>query len=196
MRILKLQMHMTVDGFVGRADGGIDWAASNLDEKLRHRMLQNLNGVDCILMAMGRKSEMKFIPYWASVAANPKDPFHAYGKKLTEVTKVVLSNNPALSEWPRTTVINGDFIEETRKLKRLNGGDIIVFGGARFASSMIANRLVDEMDLLVNPVAIGNGLPIFQDVVNKMEMTLAEATPFGCGIVWLNYNIKKPATDS
>ncbi|MGA7160900.1 MAG: dihydrofolate reductase family protein [Bacteroidota bacterium] len=196
MRTLKLQMHITIDGFVARTDGGMDWATVGLDEELRHRLLQNLNGIDCILMAMGRKSEMQFIPYWASVAANSKDPFYAYGKKLTDVSKVVVSNSLAHSDWPRTTVIKGDFIEETKKLKKLNGGDIIVFGGARFASSLIANRLVDEIHLLVNPVAIGNGLPIFQDVANKMEMTLAKATPFASGIVWLHYDCNTLATDS
>jgi len=191
MRRLKLQMHITIDGFVGRTDGGMDWVTFNYDDELRRRSLSNLDTVDCILMAMGHKSEMQFIPYWASVASNPDDPFFAYGKKLTEIPKVVLSNTLTHSEWPHTTTVNGDFIEETKRLKEFNGGDIIVFGGATLAASLIANHLIDEIHLLINPVAIGNGLPIFRGLAKKLEMTLIEITRFDCGIVWLRYDCHK-----
>ena len=190
MRKLKLQMHTTIDGFVGRPGGGMDWVTFNWDEALRQFLLTNLDSVDCILMAMGRKSEMQFIPYWASVAAKPSDPFFAYGKKLTDAPKVVLSNTLTHSEWPLTSLVNGDFVEATKRLKEGNGGDIIVFGGARLASSLIANHLVDEIHLLVNPVAIGGGLPIFRELESQQEMILAQARSFDCGIVWLHYGPK------
>ncbi len=189
-------MHMTIDGFVGRTDGGIDWVTFNWDEKLRLRALANLDNVDCILIAMGRKSEMQFIPYWTSVAANPQDHFFSLGKKLTGTSKIVLSNSLARSEWPDTAVINGNFIEEAAKLKKFKGSDIIVFGGAKFASSLIASRLVDEIHLLVNPVAIGDGLPIFRKVAGRLDMTLIEATRFDCGIVWLRYDCRGSVTAS
>lgn len=191
MRKLKLQMHITIDGFIARTDGGIDWVTFTWDDQLRRRSLINLDGVDCILLPMGRKSEMQFIPYWASVAANPQDPFFSLGKKLSGTPKIVLSNSLAHSEWPGTMVINGNFIEEVMRLKKLDGGGIVAFGGAKFASSLIANRLVDELHLLVNPVAIGNGLPIFRDLEGTLAMTLVDATPFPNGIVWLHYDCNR-----
>jgi dihydrofolate reductase len=190
MRKLKLQMDITVDGFVGRPNGNMDWPTFNRDDELKSYSLTNLEGIDCILMILGRNTKMSFIPYWASVANNPKDPNFAYGKRLTEIPKIVFSKAHERSEWANTKVINGEVVEEISKLKKQKGKDIIVFGGAKFASTLIKNRLVDEFHLLVNPVAIGNGLSIFKDLENKLDMSLVEAKSFECGIVWLQYQPK------
>ncbi len=187
MRKLILQMMTTLDGFVAGPDGDMSWATLDWDPPLRDRALNNLERVDCILIAMGRDTKMQFIPHWASVAENPSEPFFAYGRKLTDTPKVVLSNTLTHSEWALTRVVSGDFVEETEKLKGLAGGEIIVFGGARFAASLLKARLVDELHLLVNPVAIGRGLRIFDGLDTYQGMTLMDATAHGCGIVWLHY---------
>ncbi|PKO13424.1 MAG: deaminase [Chloroflexi bacterium HGW-Chloroflexi-10] len=191
MRKLKLQMLMSIDGFVGGRDGNLDWVNLNWDGDLRQYLVQNLDNVDCILIVMGRTTQMSFIPYYASVAEKPSDPFHEYGKKVTDTPKIVLSNTLTHSEWPLTKVINGDFIEETKKLKEQNGGDIIVYGGVMFASTLIKNHLVDEIHLLINPVALGSGLPIFADIESKQEMDLVKSKAFDCGIVWIQYTPRK-----
>ncbi len=190
MRKLKLQMDMTVDGFVGRPDGKMDWVTFNRDDGLKSHSLRNLEGVDCILLILGRNTKMSFIPYYASVANNPQDPLFAYGKRLTEIPKIVFSKVHEKSEWPNTKVNNGEIVEEVNKLKKQMGKDIIVFGGAKFASTLIKNRLVDEFHLLVNPVAIGSGLSIFKDLESKLDMSLVKAKSFECGIVWLHYEPK------
>ncbi len=190
MRKLKLQMDITVDGFVGRPNGKMDWPTFNRDDELKSYSLKNLKGVDCILMILGRNTKMSFIPYWASVANNPKDPNCAYGKRLTEIPKIVFSKTHEKSEWANTQVIHGEVVAQVVKLKTQKGKDIIVFGGAKFASTLINNRLVDEFHLLVNPVAIGNGLSIFKDLETKLDLSLVKAKSFECGIVWLQYELK------
>jgi dihydrofolate reductase len=191
MRKLKLQIDMTVDGFVGRPNGKMDWPTFNRDDELKSYSLTNLEGVDCILMILGRNTKMSFIPYWASVANNPKDPNYAYGKRLTEIPKIVFSKAHEKSEWANTKVVNAEVVAEVGKLKAQQGKDIVVFGGAKFASTLINNRLVDEYHLLVNPVAIGDGLSMFKDLKNKLDMSLVKAKSFECGIVWLQYELKK-----
>jgi dihydrofolate reductase len=124
------------------------------------------------------------------VAKNPKDPNFAYGKRLMEIPIIVFSKAHEKSEWANTKVIKGEVVEEVSKLKKQRGKDIIVFGGAKFASTLIKNRLVDEFHLLVNPVAIGNGLSIFKDLEIKLDMRLVKAKSFECGIVWLQYEPK------
>jgi dihydrofolate reductase len=142
-------------------------------------------------MTLGHNSKMSFIPYWAAVADNKTDPNFALGKRLTDIPKIVFSRTLTDSEWANTKIINGDIVEEITKLKKQKGNDIIVYGGARFASMLIKNRLVDEFHLLVNPVAISSGLPIFKELDSKQDLTLVKARQFDCGIVVLHYEPKR-----
>ena len=190
MRKLKLQIHITIDGFVGRQNGEMDWVTFNWDDKLRNYSVTNLDQVDCIIMTLGHDTKMSFIPYWASVADNKTDPNFALGKRLTDIPKIVFSRTLTDSEWANTKMINGDIVEEITKLKKQKGNDIIVYGGARFASTLIKHRLVDEFHLLVNPVAIGSGLPIFNELDSKQNLTLVKSKSYDCGIVVLHYEPK------
>jgi dihydrofolate reductase len=190
MRKLKLQIHMTIDGFVGNANGEMDWVTFNWDDELRNYSVTNLDQVDCILMTLGHNSKMNFIPYWASVAENKSDPNFVLGKKLTDIPKIVFSRTLTISKWANTKMINGDIVEEIIKLKKQKGNDIIVYGGARFASTLIRHRLIDEFHLLINPVAIGSGLSIFKELDSKQNLTLEKARQFDCGIVVLHYEPK------
>jgi len=189
MRKLKLQIHISIDGFVGGPNGEMDF---KWDADTRNYSLANLEGVDLILLALGRNTKMGFIPYWASAADNPKDPDFAIGKKLTDTPKLVFSRTLTRSEWANTKVVNGEIVEEITQLKKQPGGDMIAFGGARFASTLIKHKLIDEFHLLVNPVALGSGLPIFKELDNKQKMTLVKSKAFDCGIVWLHY---EPSND-
>ncbi len=190
MRKVKLQMNISIDGFVGRSNGEMDWVTFNWDGELRKYSLTNLERVDCILLILGRNPKMSFIPYWDSVADDPDNPDFAYGKKLTETPKIVFSKTLTDSEWANTKVVNGEVVEEITRLKKGEGNDMMVFGGASFASTLIKHRLIDEYHLLVNPVAIGSGLPIFKELDGKQNMTLVKSRSFDCGIVWLHYEPK------
>ena len=190
MRKLKLQMHITIDGFVGRQNGEMDWVTFNWDDKLRNYAVTNLDQVDCIIMTLGHNSKMNLIPYWASVAENKLDPFFALGKRITDIPKIVFSRALTNSEWANTKMINGDIAEEITKLKKQKGNDIMVYGGARFASTLIKHRLVDEFHFLVNPVAIGSGSPIFNELDNKQNLTLVKSKSYDCGIAVLHYKPK------
>jgi dihydrofolate reductase len=81
----------------------------------------------------------------------------------------------------------GDLVDEINALKRQDGQDIIVYGGATFVSSLIKHNLIDEYHLFVNPTAISRGLPIFGERDHNHRLTLVKAKPFPCGIVVLHY---------
>ena len=80
---------------------------------------------------------------------------------------------------------------EVNDLKRQPGGDIIAYGGATFVSSLIKEGLIDEFHLFVNPVAIGEGMPIFEKLEQKQNLTLVKSIAFDCGIVVLCYHPKQ-----
>jgi dihydrofolate reductase len=85
----------------------------------------------------------------------------------------------------------GDLAEEITKIKKQPGKDIIAYGGATFVSALIKHGLIDEFHLFINPAAIGNGMPIFRELVSNQDLKLVKATSFDCGIVVLHYEPKR-----
>jgi len=187
MRILKLQMQMSVDGFVAGPNSEMDWLVWNWDDKLKRYVTEITAPVDCILL--GRKLAQGFIPTWASHLADPKTA-DAFAKKMVETHKVVFTKTLGKSDWQNTDIAKGDLVEEVNNLKNKNGGDIIAYGGATFVSALIKAGLIDQFHLFVNPVIIGKGMTIFQELVQKQHLTLVQSTAFDCGIVLLNYERK------
>lgn len=110
---------------------------------------------------------------------------------MVGTSKIVFSKTFTKSEWDNTTIANGDIVDEITKLKKQNGGDIIVYGGASFVSALIKNGLIDELHLLINPTAIGNGMTIFKELESTQNLNLIKAIPFECGIVVLYYEPKR-----
>ncbi len=189
MRKLKLQVQITVDGYVAGPNGEMDWMIFGWDDKLKNYVTEITESVDCIVL--GRKLAEGFIPHWAAVAVKPDDPEYSAGKKFTQTPKVVFSNSLDLSEWENTVIAQGDIVEEIRELKSQDGKDIIAYGGATFVSELIKYGLVDEFHLFINPSVIGNGMTIFTGLDRKQNLALVKSTAFECGIVVLYYEPKR-----
>jgi dihydrofolate reductase len=185
MRKLKLQVQMTVDGYIAGANGEMDFMTWDWDDPLKRYVDQITQTVDCIVL--GRKLAEGFIPYWASVAENPADPEHEAGRKFTDTPKVVFTKTLNQSPWANTVLAKGDLAAEINKLKTQPGKDIIAYGGATFVSALIRQRLMDEFYLFINPTAIGRGLAIFRELDSIQNLELIQSTAFGCGIVVLQY---------
>jgi dihydrofolate reductase len=113
-------------------------------------------------------------------------------KKMVEIPKVIFTKTLDKSDWPNTVIARGDFRDEITKLKNLDGGDIIVYGGASFDSSLIREKkLIDEFYLSVNPIVMGSGKTIFRDLKEIQKLTLIDSKVFDCGLVLLHYEVKK-----
>jgi len=187
MRKLKLQMQLTIDGFVAGPNGELDWMDFDWDNTLKDYVTELTDSVDTIVM--GRKLAEGFIPYWKNVTSNPADIQYDFGKKMTDKPKIVFTRTLETSEWDNTKLGKGDLAEEITKLKNQPGKDIIVYGGATFVSDLIKHNLVDEYHLFINPVVIGNGMTIFKDLPMK-KMELVKTITGSNGIVVLFYKPK------
>jgi dihydrofolate reductase len=179
MRKLKLQVQMTVDGYIAGPVGEMDWTARDWDNELKRYVGEITEPVDCIVL--GRKLAQGFIPYWAS------HPEEEGADKFNNTGKVVFTKTLDKSVWENTVLAKGDLVEEITQLKQMNGKDIISYGGATFVSALIKHGLIDEYHLFINPAAIGAGLPIFRELDSRLNLTLVRSTAFACGIVVLNY---------
>lgn len=181
MRKLKLQVQMTINGFICGPNGEMNWVTMNWDDRLKNLVRDITDPVDTIVL--GRKLAEGFIPYWKDVATNPENPDNAIGLKFYETPKIVYSKTLTSIDWDNTTLDNGDLVSSIAKLKDQPGGDIIAYGGSGFVSNLIKNGLIDEYNLFINPTSIANGKTIFSSIEQQLGLELIEAIPFECGII-------------
>lgn len=185
MRKLKLQVQLSIDGFVAGPNGEMDWMTWTMDEGIIKYINELTDSADCILL--GRKMTEGFVNYWQSVVQNPESPEFSFAKKMCDTPKVVFSKTLKRSGWDNTELAKGQISEEVNRLKNEPGKGIIVYGGAGFVSSLIRHDLIDEYHLFINPAIIGHGMSIYKEIEKRMSLKLVKASPFECGIVVLHY---------
>jgi dihydrofolate reductase len=184
MRILKLQVQMSVDGFIAGPKGEMDWMAFNWDDKIKSYIMALTEPVDTIIL--GKNLAQGFIPHWEATKANPQTT-DAFSAKMVDTPKVVFSKTLKKSEWANTVVAGGELVKEVNALKNQPGGDIIVYGGSAFVSSLIGAGLIDELNLFVNPAILSEGMPIFRELGRRQALVMKDAVKFDFGIVALKY---------
>ena len=187
MRTFKLQVQTTVDGYMAGPNSEMDWMTFPWSDDLGAYINGLMQSVDTIVL--GRKLAEGFIPAWA--AGPPGEP-QASIDWMNNTPKVVFSNSLTESPWENAVVAGGDLAETINELKAQPGGDLIAYGGATFVSSLIAAEALDELHLIVNPTAIGAGLPVFGTPDAYKRFRLANAQRFECGMAALHL---EPARD-
>lgn len=186
MRKLKLQMQVTLDGYVCGPNDEMDFLVWNWDDELKKYTLGLVSPVDLIIL--GRKLAQGFIPAWKGMAEDPQSPEGEFSHEMNNMEKVVFTKTVTDHQWERTTLAKGDLVDEVMKLKNKPGGDIIAYGGVDFVANLVLHELIDEYYFFVNPVVIGKGRNIFKSLQKKIDLQLVEAVPFSCGISVLHYS--------
>lgn len=163
MRKLKLQVQMSLDGFVAGPNGELDWIwIGKRDDTILQRIVELAETCDTILL--GRKMTGGFVDHWENVLDNePGSHEQPLAKQMVTMRKIVFSRTQRDIKGRNVEVENGDLAAAIHALKKQPGKDIMVYGGATFVSSVISQNLVDEYYIFRRPVAIGNGLSIFKD---------------------------------
>ena len=182
MRTFKLQVQTSIDGYMAGPNGEMDWMAFPWTDDINTYIDALIKSVDCIVL--GRKLAEGFIPAWE---AGPEGETQESIDWMNNTPKVVISNSLTESPWENAVVAGGDLAETINELKGQPGGDMIAYGGSTLVTNLIANRLLDELHLFVNPTAIGAGLPVFPNLQAHQQLRLVNARPFDCGITALHY---------
>jgi len=190
MRKLKLQMQITLDGFVAGPNGENDWVF--IGGKGDPEALQQVIGLNvelaasCDTILLGRKlGAADFVGYWGNVAENqPENPWRPFAQLMVNHRKIAFSHSETTLADRNIEVENGDLATVVQSLKNQPGKDIIVYGGANFVSSLISLNLIDEYYLIVCPVAIGAGLSIFKE---RKVLDLESSTAFKHGKIVNKY---------
>ena len=180
VRKLKLQVQITVDGFVGGPEGQLDWMTWNHSDELIAFINHLTDTSDTILL--GRKMTPGFVSYWESV--KPDSPEYTFAQKMVGMQKVVFSRTIDRVDGKNIRVHKGDVVEGVKAIKGQSGKDVVVYGGATFVSSLLEHNLIDELNLFVNPTAIGSGLRIFS---GRNPLKLQTSKQYPCGVVVSTY---------
>jgi dihydrofolate reductase len=188
MRKVKLSMQMTINGYVAGPNGENDWMTWNPDDEFLEFLNSHFDSSDTLLL--GRKLADGFIEHWENVAGSNTD--HPFAKKIVDIPKVVFTKTLDESPWNNTTLAKGNLAEEIADLKKQNGKDIAVVGGAGFVSSLIKEGLIDEYHLIVNPTAIASGMTIFNLLDGVRKFSPIQAKLYSGGKTVLSY---KPIND-
>jgi dihydrofolate reductase len=186
MRKIKLQMQLSLDGFVSGPEGEMDWMVWEWDQTLKNYVAGLTNSADTFLM--GRVTGEGMAVYWPTVTSNPesKEEEKWMAEKLNNSPKIVFSKTVTHINWTNVRVAN-DIIEEVRELKKEPGKDILIYGGAGIVSSFIRENLIDEYHLFINPVIIGKGKAIFSNTMQTMPLKLVDTIKSNTGIIILQY---------
>jgi dihydrofolate reductase len=188
MRKLKLQVQISIDGFVSTGPNDEQKWVTLVWAEIRPYVLGLLDSTDTILI--GRKLAVDYIPYWQDVNTKPDDPMYEVAQRIVRAKKVVFTRTLDKSIWGNTELAKGNLADEINKLKNQGGKDIIVYGGSSFVSEIIKEGLIDEFHLFVNPVALGQGGPIFDQLRNVQQLKLKKSIVYNSGLVLLNYEPK------
>ena len=174
---------MTLDGFFEGAKWDLTW--HQVDEEFNEFAITQLNEIGTLLF--GRATYEGMAGYWSSPDALKDDPIVA--GLMNSIPKIVFSKTLDKAEWNNTRLINDHAADEILKLKQQAGEDLAVFGSANLLSSLMRMDLIDEHRIIVNPVILGAGTPLFQ-INGQLNLKLLKTRTFGNGNVLLCYETR------
>lgn len=193
MRKLILQMQTSLDMFVATKNGDTSWMVWSWgddwkwDKALRQYHIDTTASADTILLS-DRMAQEGFIDHWAAMSERASNPQHVFADNITRAHKVICGHTAPESRWSNAIVAPNDLVTTVNELKQQPGKNIIVFGGAGFATSLIAAKLVDEFHFITNPVILGTGLSIFPETIVPLHLTHQKTTSYNQGMIvsqWL-----------
>jgi len=168
---------VSLDGFFEGPNKELDWFV--IDEEFLEYAKTLLRTADTILF--GRETYKHMASYW------PSAPPDEIANKMNSLAKVVFSKSLPTVEWNNSRLVPDNAVQEVAKLKQLPGGDILIFGSAALASSLLQAGLIDEYRVILNPILIGSGNPLFPNIKERIRLRLSKTQLFGSGVVVLYY---------
>jgi dihydrofolate reductase len=167
----------SLDGFFESRSEELDWVVT--DAEFFEYAKGLLRTVDTLLF--GRATYLHMANYW------PTAPVDEIAEKMNNLPKIVFSKTLQKAEWNNSRLVASNIEAEVSRLKGQPGKDMVIFGSAMLASSLLQWGLVDEYRVILQPVLLGSGSPLFRDITEKIRMKLISVRSFGSGVVLASY---------
>ena len=180
MRKIIISNFISLDGYFAGINGDLDWVTA--DEEHHQYSTALLSAAD--LLMFGRSTYEVFKAYWPLVSESPPTPQGEIevAQKLNSIAKLVFSSSLQTTDW-NTTVRRSLAPDEINEIKQQPGKNIVVFGSGMLAKSLIQYDLIDEYHLLIQPVALGRGKPMFVLDNARLNLKLTQTEPCASGVV-------------
>jgi len=184
MRKLVVFNNVTLDGYFTGVDGDFSWAHQGSDDAEFNAFVAG-NASDGGELLLGRITFDLMASYWPTPAAIKNDPAVAEG--MNRMPKVVFSRTLAQVSWSNTKVMKGDIASAVRQMKQEPGPGIAILGSGSIVSQLASAGLIDEYQVVVNPVVLGKGRTMFDGVKANLMLKLIKTRNFKNGKVYLCY---------
>ena len=192
MRKIISFMHMSLDGFVAGPKGEMDWI--KVDEEIFDFVGMRIAESDTALY--GRVTYEMMENYWPTAGDDPSASKHdiEHSKWYKNAHKVVLSKTMRDTGLNQTKIISENLSNEINKIKQsqnARGKEILLFGSPTATHSLIQQNLIDGFWIFVNPIILGQGIPLFTGIKDKIKLELLDTHQFSCGVTEMNYAINR-----
>src|SRR3954466_9254717 len=170
MRKIISFMHISLDGFVAGPNGEMNWI--KVDEEIFDHVGKRISETDTALY--GRVTYEMMENYWPNAGNKPKASKHDidHSKWYNNVHKVVLSKTMKDADLPNTTIISDNLSDRINEIKQQAGSEILLFGSPTATHALIQQNLIDGYWLFVNPIILGQGIPLFTGIKDKTKLKL------------------------
>lgn len=180
--------HMSLDGYMADPEGKINWI--RMDQEIAGYVAEFWRGAAGTVY--GRKTYEVMDPFWPDVLKDPeKWPgwIVEYAEWVNEAVKVVVTTTLKSIAWKNTRVVGDHVEEQVRRVKGEVKGDLLLLASAQLLSSLLAMGLVDEVVVTIWPVILGEGLPYFAGIRDRVGLELREERKFSNGVAGLRYGV-------
>jgi dihydrofolate reductase len=183
MRKLSVFNHISLDGYFVDKNGQMSWAKAHQDQEWNSFVAENAKGGGALVF--GRVTYQMMAGFWPTPMAKEMMPDVA--ERMNNGPKIVFSRTLDSATWNNTRLIKGDLVGEVRKLKEESGDDMVIMGSGTIIAQLAPAHLIDSYQFVVNPIVLGGGRTMFEDLPNQLNLTLKESRRFGNGNVVLTY---------
>lgn len=188
MRKITLLLHTSLDGFVAGPGGEMDWI--KIDAEIFDLVGHLTDEADAALY--GRVTYQMMESYWPTAGDQPNATKHdkEHASWYNKVNKIIFSKTLG-SGIPKTTIISDNIFGQVTAIKQQPGKNILVIGSPSTAHSLMEHNLIDEYWLFINPVLLGEGIPLFANIKSKTNLKPLLTKPFSCGVTALQYSVER-----
>ncbi|HEX7669552.1 MAG TPA: dihydrofolate reductase family protein [Polyangiaceae bacterium] len=182
MRKLSVFNQVTVDGYFVDMNGDMSWAHRD-DPEWNAFVQDNASGGGTLLF--GRHTYEMMVSFWPTPTAEQMAPVVA--ERMNALPKVVFSRTLENASWNNTKLVKNEIVAEVRKMKEEPGADLVIFGSGTIVAQFTDAGLIDEYQLVVNPLVLGGGKSMFHGVKTRQPLRRTKTRTFENGNVLLCY---------
>ncbi len=172
---------LTLNGFYKGPGNDISWHQHGGEEA--QFSVDSLKGHNTLIF--GRKTYQLMASFWPTPMAAQAFPEVADG--MNKASKIVFSKTLKKVNWENTRILRGNLVNAVKKLKSTSTSDLTILGSGQLVTQLAAARLIDKFIIMIDPVALGKGTPLFQGIYKKLDLKLTSTQTFKSGILLLTY---------